>query len=65
VSLLLIYGLGEVFFVSPHVTGRPSTWTQGPNYSYITPAIVCGSCMQQPTDIDHLRDVVGALQHCV
>jgi hypothetical protein len=45
--------------------GFPWTRMQGPNYSYITPAIVCGSCMQQPTDIDHLRDVVGALQHSV
>lgn len=31
----------------------------GPNYSYIIPSIICGSCPQQQSDIDHLRDVAG------
>jgi len=31
----------------------------GPNYSYIIPSIICGSCPQEQSDIDHLRDVAG------
>jgi hypothetical protein len=30
----------------------------GPNYSYILPSIICGSCPQEQSDIDHLCDVV-------
>jgi hypothetical protein len=39
----------------------------GPNYSYIIPSIICGSCPQQQSDIDHLRDVVrprGGVYNC-
>jgi len=37
----------------------------GPNYSYIIPSIICGSCPQEQSDIDHLRDVVRPSSLCL